>query len=149
MSQIILQFSTERAISSWLIRWFTWSDWSHIDIALDDGTLLGARSDGGVQIRPANYAAFSKTVRYSVDCTEEQEARFMEAATSQIGTPYNFLGLLNFMFHRDWRKTTDWFCSELVAWCFEQAGLPLLNPVVPVQRITPQDVLLSCRMRSM
>ena len=55
MSKVWLRFVTEKGFTSAAIRWFTWSDWSHVDFVLKDGRFLGARLDGGVQIRPHNY----------------------------------------------------------------------------------------------
>ena len=40
---VTLQFATESGLSAWAIRWFSHSDYSHIDFVLADGRLLGAR----------------------------------------------------------------------------------------------------------
>jgi hypothetical protein len=54
MGAITLQFVTSRDPESWAIRTFQRGWCSHVDSVMDDGRLLGARSDGGVLIRPPN-----------------------------------------------------------------------------------------------
>lgn len=136
---ITIQFSTSRGLASAAIRTFTWSQYSHVDFVLPDGRLLGARMNGGVQIRPKDYEKFTAVKRYQVDAPES----VLDFAYSQIGKPYDWRGILNFGLHRDWRESDCWFCSELVLWCFDQAGHPLLNPAVDVRRLTPRDNTLS------
>ena len=61
MGAITLQFVTSRDPESWAIRTFQRGWCSHVDSVMDDGRLLGARSDGGVQIRPPNYEKFARS----------------------------------------------------------------------------------------
>lgn len=141
---IVIQFSTQKGFGSWLIRWLTWSDWSHVDFVLPDGTLLGARLIGGVKVRRVNYLGKSaKKARFAILGAPDS---VIERAYSQIGKPYDWRGILNFALHRNWRETDSWFCDELVAWCCEQQGTPLLNPATPVRRLTPRDLTLSVRL---
>jgi uncharacterized protein YycO len=136
---ITLQFSTQPGWQSAFIRFATWSDWSHVDVLLEDGTLLGSRMDGGVKIRPANYANFSKKALYQIDAPAE----VMDFAKKQVGLPYDSTGIINFGAHRDWRQPDSYFCSELIAAAFEAGNLPLLNPDTPSSRISPRDLTLS------
>jgi uncharacterized protein YycO len=136
---ITLQFSSESGIGSTLITWFEWSPYSHVDFVLPDGTLLGARLDGGVQIRPAGYANFTRTERLAVKAPNA----VLDAAKSQIGKPYDTAAIVAFGIHqRSWTDEASWFCSELVAWAFQQGGKPLLR-TSHLNRITPADLLLS------
>jgi hypothetical protein len=144
---IKLRFVTEDDLISALIREKTWCDYSHVEFVLDDGTTLGARSSGGVQIRPANYANFSKIQQFAVDCTVEQKFQIESFAQSQLGKAYDTGAIAGLMAHRDWRDPDKWFCSELVAAAFEQA-VPLLRIPDSVDRVTPRDLLLSVKLRS-
>lgn len=47
--------------------------------------------------------------------------------------------LLGWLVGRDWQCTESWFCSELVAWSFEQGGSPLFRDGV-LSRVTPQNL---------
>ncbi|MBE0471771.1 MAG: hypothetical protein IBX55_19955 [Methyloprofundus sp.] len=133
---IILQFTARRKIGSWLIRQFTWSDYSHVDIVLPDGRLLGARLDGGVSIQPTG--DFEKCLRVAVDAPDH----VIDIALTQIGKHYDISAIFGIIFRRDWHKPKKWFCSELVAWAFEQAGTPLLR-TENFNRVTPRDLLMS------
>ena len=137
---IQLQFSTQRAFSSACIRWFTDSPVSHVDVVMPDGSLLGSLSDGGVQIRPSEYANWSKVIVAEVDADFDAIWTFLKA---QIGKPYDRTAIVSFALSRNWREDDSWFCSELVAAAFESAGLPLKNPNWPFAKVTPADLLKS------
>jgi hypothetical protein len=145
---VILQFSTEAGWQSGLIRWYTDWKYSHVDFRLTDGSLLGARMDGGVLIRKPGYSNFSDTRLYVVDGADYDA--WLKVLKTQLGKPYDKTGLFStFVFNRDWRSPDSWFCSELQAWAAEQCGSPLLNPEIPVNQITPKDLALSPRTRAL
>ncbi|WP_111496142.1 C40 family peptidase [Marinobacter bohaiensis] len=133
---ITLQFSTTKGIGSQVIRWATWSPYSHVDLVLADGRLLGATARYGVSIR--NPEPTLACAQFQVPGSVEA----IEAARSQIGRPYDWAGILGWGFRRNWQEQDAWFCSELIAWAFEQAGCPLLRGDRS-HRITPRDLLLS------
>ena len=134
MSKVWLRFITDPGISSWAIRWFTWSDWSHVDFVLRDGRFLGARLDGGVQIRPHDYIKPSK-FRYAF--VEVPDARKVYGwATTQVGKPYDWKAIMGFLPRIEWHDPHAWFCSELVAAGFERAGHPIVDRAS--FRVTPQ-----------
>lgn len=143
---IRLRFVTEDDLVSAMIRRHTWCDYSHVEFVLDDGTTLGARFNGGVAIRPADYAKFTKMIEFVVPVTVEQKFQILSFAQAQIGKEYDCEAIAGLVFHRDWRNDDKWFCSELVAAAFEQAA-PLLNVRESVNRIAPRDLLLSLRLR--
>ena len=43
---------------------------------------------------------------------------------------------------RDWRDESAWFCSELKAWCLEDAGFFPYTLLISKNRVTPADLLL-------
>ncbi len=167
-----LQFVTDAGIGPALIRWYTWSEISHVDIVLPDGQLLGARDSAirivspphhpgdfqnrtaipaGVQIRPSGYKRFTKVIHAALRCTAGEAEALYAAARSQIGKPYDGEAIFDFGIHdNDPAPTTDakaWICSELVAWCALKAGVPIINPKVNYQRVTPEDLLKSPALR--
>lgn len=124
-------------------------DFSHVDLLLDDDTLLGARHDAvggkppGVQIRTRNYASWSKQVIIAVPCTTLQKATALNFATAQIGRPYDIVAILGFVAGRNWRDPAAWFCSELGAATGEHGGLwPQLYS--PANKIEPVPLSLVC-----
>jgi uncharacterized protein YycO len=141
---VTIQLVTEDSFASKLIRYFTNSEFSHVDLVMPDGGLLGARLDGGVQIRPDNYAKFTKLARFNIDLPADTAAKLFIFATAQVGKKYDSSGIINFFTqNRNWREDDSWFCSELIAAAFEHAGYPLFNPFVVAERITPRDLTLT------
>ena len=153
--QIVLQFSTSTALASELIRRLSHSPFSHIDIMLADGNLLGASDQGkhgkviqgnprGVAIRPPDYQEFGIRRRLVINTPVAQA--IVDSAMQEIGKPFDDSALREFLSDaivRDWRKPTKWFCSELIAHAFDEAGYwaPMrLN--VPKNRISPADFLM-------
>lgn len=139
---ITLQFVSDDSIGSDLIGWYTRSLYTHVDIVRTDGWLLGARANGGVQVRSPTYASFRRKRQFATTLSTVQETEFWKAANGQIGKPYDWTGIVNFIVDRDWRSPGHWFCSELVAWCFEQAGVPLLR-IAGADKVTPRDLTTS------
>ena len=113
MKPIRLQFVCG-AISSQVIASFSAGHFSHVDALLDDGTLLGARSDRvggqppGVQIRSPDYINFSRRVVMEIPATDAQNTTFHAFLHSQIGKPYDSEAIWAFLFNRDWRETDSW-----------------------------------------
>lgn len=133
---ITLQFSTTPGIGSRVIRWATWSPFSHVDLVLDDGRLLGATARHRVAIRDPE--PVSACARFQVSAPVDVIA----SARTKIGRPYDWSGIFGWGFRRNWQEEDDWFCSELIAWAFQEAGCPLLR-FDRSHRITPRDLLLS------
>ncbi|WP_216891622.1 hypothetical protein [Pseudomonas putida] len=64
----------------------------------------------------------------------------LDAALAQLGRPYDWLGCAGIALrNRDWQEPDSWFCSELVAYAFGQAGEPLFREDM-VSRVTPQHL---------
>lgn len=148
MKPIRLQFVCETAISSQVIAWFSAGHFSHVDALLDDGTLLGARSDkvggqpAGVQIRPQDYINFSRRVVMAIPATDAQNTTFYSFLRSQLGKPYDSEAIWAFLFNRDWRETDSWICSELQAAGLEHAAVtPRLY--LAANKITPVSLALA------
>jgi len=140
---ITLQFSTTNQIGSRLIRSMTWSWASHCDIVLPDGNLLGAlalENGGGVQIHPMRELDhYARVERFIVEDAPES---IIDIALMQLGKKYDWEGIFGFLFKkRQWQSDEKWFCSELIAYAFQEAGYPLVRDFS--YRITPRDLVSS------
>lgn len=144
---VIIQFSKNNSLVSRLIRLFTWSWASHVDFVLRDEKLLGATMLDGVSIKDPESLTIKPTriERYTVDLPHEIERIVMSKAASQVGKPYDLLGVFGILFRKNWQNQDSWFCSELVAWAFQSADCPLLNQ--NQSRITPRDLLMSPKLK--
>lgn len=127
-------FGRRPAVGSWLIRFFTWSDWSHCGIVLSDGGVLHATWPEGVHITGLEEwkrkYPHNETVSVDLRCDLSAEAW----ARKQLGKPYDLSGLFAFGFHRDWQQDDKWFCSECVGSSLANGGLDFS---VPSSRLTP------------
>lgn len=154
MASVRYQFVKDTGIGAALIRWRSRSPYSHVDLVLPDGNLLGARDSkignipAGVQIRPPNYKHFSQVLVAELPCTEAQAQAIYAAVRSQIGKPYATEAIWDFIVddNSDPQPTADnkaWFCDQLQAWGALAGGVPMLNPKTNLNAITPGDLLLS------
>ncbi len=139
---ITLRFTGGLGAVGQLIQLATWSWCSHVDIELHPQWLLGALPGDGVVMRAPEETA--RVERYSIGgLSAADERAVLRFAEAQLGKPYDWPGVLGWgLRQRNWQQDDSWFCSELVAWAFLQAGHPLLR-AEDAWRITPRDLLLS------
>jgi hypothetical protein len=144
---ISLQFVEGSGLGAGMIKWFGHGKYSHVDCVLQDGRLLGARSDviggvpAGVQIRPTGYMGKEAVERVDVPCTDGEQYGFYAFARSQVGRAYNKLGIVAFAFAKDWTNDEQRFCSQLAVMCFQEAGM-LRELTEPANKIDPDDLRL-------
>jgi hypothetical protein len=154
---ITLQYSRSTELVSLLIAKACRSDFSHVDLVLPDGTLLGASDSPkapylegnpcGVAIRPPDYQPFAIRRQAHLKCSPEVEKNFLTAAKLQLGEPFDNTAM-HAVFSsrpdtgRDWRDPDAWFCSELFAWCLEQARFFDWELAISKDRVTPPDLIL-------
>lgn len=143
-------------VESYLIRAYqhSWCPYTHVDIVMPDGQLLGARADGGVLIRAADYQPFAATLVVDIAVADEIEAAYYAFARAQIGKPYDFTAIAHMALidvdpakptqERDWRENDSWFCSELDLACMEASRALPYSLGAPVKVLTPADDLLIC-----
>jgi hypothetical protein len=147
---IAVQFVASRSFGADLIELYSHSPYSHVDAVLADGQLLGARSETigkippGVQVRPADYEAFTVRRRVELPATDLQATAFFAFLHGQLGKPYDQRAIAAFASGRDWRTPDAWFCSELVAAAMEAAGIFQWRLLDVASKIDPGDLALAC-----
>lgn len=146
---INLQFARANTVTGKIIRWFSHGQWSHVDVVLEDGRLLGSQDcamergiQAGVQIRPADYVGNAQTLRVGLDMSVGQAFQFGHFLNEQLGKPYDWTSIASFATHRDWRDDEAWDCAELIAAALEKCGYFKYQLAAPVNKVTPQDLLL-------
>ena len=130
-------FCTSKLPGAVLIRTITWSDWSHV--ALIDGEEAIEATWPAVRVAPLSEIIAKHSAFVVVDIPCDDPAAVIAAARSQVGKPYDLTALFGLLVRRDWQEPDRWFCSELVAWAFEQGGAPLFRPEA-LYRVTPQHL---------
>jgi hypothetical protein len=130
-----------------VIQWSTNSIWAHTEIGTEAGTWIGARDQGGVEERPANYCTPDRERRYEIPITAEQDQKIMAFARSKIGTPYNFEDIAGLFLHdRSITGKGRYICSMFALECAMAGGLEMLNVLdIPqyTALITPETLHLS------
>ena len=139
---VYLMFSTTAEWVSRGIRFFTNSDYSHVDIVTRGGRLFGSHIVGrnGVWCRERDYQDFTRRLLARIVVPDAKAVRY--AAFRQAGKPFDYTAVINFGLQRDWTEDDSWFCSELVAYAFQQSGQWLFNPWGVPGRITPRDITI-------
>lgn len=151
--EIVLQYSTSSDLMSAMIRYRSGSKWSHVDVVLPDGYLVGARAfretttdnlytyAKGVQKRHANYHQFSHALRVKIK-NKSCAADYYDWIEKQIGKPYDMSAIWGFTFNREWRSDDAWFCDEMILAGFEHIGFWTHSLSLPLWRIDPGGSLL-------
>lgn len=130
-------FCTSTLPGAVLIRAVTWSRWSHVALVLDDGSAIEATYPK-VRRVPLETILEKHSKWVIVDVPTDCDQAIEDFAMSQIGKPYDVSALFGLLVHRDWTDTDKWFCSELLAWAFAQAGASKFREE-DIHRITPQN----------
>lgn len=149
MTSVMVGAYRGTSLISRLIRWRTWSDYSHVSLIRVTGEVIEAWHRGGVQARACwDEAHTPGTVieLYAVEASLEAQERAWAFAEAQVGRGYDWRGILGFLTRSDGQRPRLWFCSELVASAFDSAGVPLLGRMPP-HRMSPGDVVHSPRLR--
>lgn len=139
---IRIRLIRDPGIISAAICWWTWGRWSHVEI--DNGTgWLGARINGGVQVRSYNYCTPVAEEIRTLSVTADQNQMFFQFARGEIGKPYDWLAIVGIILRLPLaRSPYRWFCSEYVQACCVAAGVPALDSR-STYRVTPRDIGLS------
>jgi hypothetical protein len=163
---LALQFSTAAPPPHWWeidwsagIRRACHSPFSHVDMEMEDGNLLGASNSpdapivvtvppgnpGGVALRPPDYQQFGYRRRMLLKTARAADIRAIWH--SQLGKAFDHSALLDmisdkFPGARDWRLTDAWFCGDGIFWSMETGDF-WNGPVPwPKNRVSPTDIIM-------
>ena len=125
--QTTLVFSRNGGIISRLVRFFTRSDWSHVDLYdPSTQTVIGAMPPSGVrEISLSDLLATSSHV-VAVTYTGICPKKLLAYARSKIGASYDWRALAGFVTKSMLDNPAKYFCSELVAKAFAAGGCPIV-----------------------
>lgn len=144
MPDLVVRFVAERGFISAGIRYVTFSDFSHAELGLPDGTWLGAHAVGGVQIRAVDYLKPSFERVYAIPVDQASYSLAMAYARSKVGTRYNFPDILGLLVHAPMTSPHRLICSQFMFEVLSQAGLKPLNVLSAFSyRVTPDMLHLS------
>ncbi len=152
-----LLFVADDTWTSKIIRWVTKGEWSHVAIAWKDGLLVEAILSKGVRLWPEIKYFSDPSTRvgvYKVKATKAQIEVAIAFAVANLGKRYDLLGQIGILLkifceRRGMGWITFWgknkaqdeggfWCSELVGYCFEKAGVKLCE--ADATYLSPQDI---------
>lgn len=135
-----LLFSRRRHIGSWLIRFVTWSEYSHVDLVLDDSLLIGAIAGDGVVLNRFSDRLAKSSKAVTMEIPVKDMAASEAFAISQLAKKYDWLGVIGIGLKRNWQEDDKWSCAELVASILAAGGQRPFDSKYH-HRITPQHLL--------
>jgi len=135
-----------------LVRWFSWSDYSHVALYLRDRPgkkIIEAWPAGGVQAVDGwltNHKGGTRVdlMAFILQPTAPRLAQASAWLDNQIGKRYDWRGVFRFIFRAGGEIDDDWFCSELAAEFADYCGEPLAH--MPSFKFMPRDVAVSSRL---
>jgi uncharacterized protein YycO len=143
----LLRFTRGVGLAGAIVRFATWSQFSHVGFRLDDGRVLDACPGIGVSIHEQIDEESDHAEYFSIEAPKVIIAGAVEWAKTQVGKSYDWTAIYGMAFRRDWHDDRAWFCSELVTAAFDQQHWPLIRDSDQYDRITPRDTHMSTRIR--
>lgn len=133
-----LIFSRRRTLSSALIRWFTWSRWSHVSVQVSETLVIDSRFWArGVRYQSLDRLLAESSAHEVVDVSVPDERAALLWLQSQVGRPYDWGMVLGLLWRSGrWADPGAWACSELAEAGIVAGGLMRFR--ADVSRITPE-----------
>lgn len=130
-----------------MIRYFTKSKFSHVEVLFDGGFTVGSREFSGVVhgtindfIKPVYFFFYDGINQKPLRLTKQQHDKIISFLQDSIGKKYDYKGIWGYLSNRRERNCPDsYFCSELVFEAFNHAGIRFLNREGG-HFITPQNI---------
>lgn len=122
-------FYRGKGIWAALIRWFTRSNYAHVSVVFEDGTVYESRPGKGVTKGKLKSTDGVTPFVYKTGARPDSEAarKFCE---SELGTPYDYFGCICFILGLKQRRSDSaYFCSEFIADAAVTASAPLQERV--------------------
>ncbi|HEY9704857.1 MAG TPA: hypothetical protein V6C58_20620, partial [Allocoleopsis sp.] len=112
-----------------IIKFLTFSRWSHVVISFDDNTFIDSVAFDGVRLYTKKdfEEYFKKYEVIPITLTKYYDAR--QFALEQVNKGYDWKAIFGYLFHkrRKWQDENRWFCSELVAAILLKGGRKLFR----------------------
>ena len=121
-----------------LIRWWTKSEYSHVELIVDGVWYTSATWEKGTVAR-ALKGNPEKWDMVELPCTVEQKVNATVSARNKLGKGYDYWGIL-FSQVLPWKgdRSDRWFCSEYLYSCLADAGI--VAGLVKPEEVSPQNL---------
>jgi uncharacterized protein YycO len=105
-----------------LIRAFEGGSAGHVGIAMDEGGVIHATLRDGVHAQSMAEFLRDRIVVQEIPVFLPNQPAADAWLRAQLGKPYDWTGILGFLFWRDWQDDAAWWCSEAGAGWFLAGG---------------------------
>lgn len=143
MNTVKVIFTRRHHIGTIILRGFLWSKWSHCAI-IDGDEVIEAAAPKGVGVRSLAELIEESSLYEIIEFPCVNPDAIIAAARANVGAPYDWGGIIGIGFRRRWQDDDAWFCSELIAAAFAEAGEPIMRG--DAYRVTPRDLYLPIRL---
>lgn len=132
---------TKSGLISAIVRWYTKSEYSHIEMIIGDKWIASGNPAGeGVtikELRPLDYDGWDY---YNIEVDGRKTKKIMKFLESQVGTDYDWAGTF-FGGTLDYNidDKSKWYCSELVAEVLKMYGVKEYQNI-QTAKVTPDDI---------
>ena len=140
-----LFFTRSNELFSLAVQFRTWGKYSHVEIIVATEPELVVISADALGVTCRDVREEEKKTYEILTCpeiTEEQREHVVKFCFSQIGKPYDFMGLGSFLLYKEMQQDSRWFCSELAYVAYKQAGIRLQRRVKQ-DFVSPRDLYIS------
>lgn len=142
LNSILIGLCTDRRDwLSWLIRWATWSRYSHVVLVNAERTEV-IEATHGQRVRKLPFDDFASRANATLRCIPHgNPAGVWKAAEKMVGEKYDDLYVLGWLFRAHWQRKDQLSCVELITEACINAG-ELIVPSDSIDSITPQTLYL-------
>lgn len=134
-----------KSLISRLIRFFNWSEYSHISWVCDDGTEYEAWHIGGVKHVHKfgqNHTKGTEVDLFDITLTKGQKDDLEKFLSSKVGCKYDFQAIFGFIIRDSIANKNKLFCSEYIFEAFKSIKISLLNNI-EAYKVFPGLLVLS------
>jgi len=124
---IEVRFFKTKGLVGWLVRWFTWSKWNHVDINID-GTYYAAQEGKGVFRNDGKVENVLDMDTIQILDTARNKQHLETFLKYQLDKEYDWHGILGFILRKGIDNKDKWFCSELIATALNKIGYQFPEP---------------------
>lgn len=133
-------FTRRGTLTCRVIRFLTWSQWSHVAVVIGDRVYEAMAATG---VRCTTWqAALDGVTRHDLLSAGGADPVLAEAfLRAQVGKPYDWTAICGMFMRRDWQRDDRWECTELAAAALLAGGLQPFRK--PMNRVVPEDLWTS------
>lgn len=118
------------SFASKLITWWTRSPVSHVEECTDVSAVTGWGAWSGKKVgilTMDDHEPETPYIIFAINVTSEQYDKFVKFKRKEFNKPYDWPGIMGFLYGKDRNNPKKWFCSEIESAACKHAGIDILN----------------------